>query len=135
MTLPAVLIESDPRSVLHVVAVLGGRSHDEWIYLHDLDQLAHPPVIGEAILRSVAEYRGPQPGRRVGRTGLIPTGSRPSMPGSTRAERCRVRRSGPSEVISFWSFSAIVKVPVTGPAGTTRSSSKRPVSGFAPNLC
>ncbi len=115
---PAVLIESEPRSMLHVVAVGGGSSAEEWIELDDLDQLAHPPAVAEAIRRSVAEYRG-SAARPAGR----PDWFHPDWQKGVDAwiddvlSGADVRRSGPSEVIKFWSLSAIVKVPVTGMDG------------------
>ena len=118
---PAVLIESEPRSMLHVVAVGRGSSAEEWIELDDLDQLAHPPAVAEAIRRSVAEYRG-SAARPAGRPDWFhpdwQTGVDAWIDGVLGG--ADVRRSGPSEVIKFWSLSAIVKVPVTGMDGRRR---------------
>ena len=115
---PAVLIESDPRSVLHVVTVAGGPSNDEWIDLDDLDQLAHPPVVAEAIRRSVAEYRGSS-ARPAGRPDWFHPDWQPAVDAwiDDVLSGADVRRSGPSVVIKFWSLSAVVKVPVTGIRG------------------
>ena len=115
---PAVLIDSEPRSMLHVVAVATGSNADAWIDLDDLDQLAHPPTVAEAIRRSVAEYRGASV-RPAGR----PDWFHPDWQIGVDAwiddvlSGAAVQRSGPSEVIKFWSLSAIVKVPVTGIRG------------------
>ena len=112
-----------------------GSSTDEWIDLDDLDQLAHPPAVAEAIRRSVAEYRGSS-ARPAGR----PDWFHPDWQAGVDAwidgvlGGADVRRSGPSEVIKFWSLSAIVKVPVTGiRRATTRSSSRPPVRCSAPS--
>ncbi len=115
---PAVLIDSEPRSMLHVVAVATGSNAAAWIDLDDLDQLAHPPTVAEAIRRSVAEYRGASV-RPAGR----PDWFHPDWQIGVDAwiddvlSGAAVQRSGPSEVIKFWSLSAIVKVPVTGIRG------------------
>ena len=115
---PTVLIGSDPRSMLHVVAVAEDSRPDEWIDLDDLDQLAHPPAVAEAILRSVAEYRGSS-ARPAGRPDWFDPNWQSGVDGwiDDALRDTSVRRRGPSEVIKFWSLSAIVKVPVTGVSG------------------
>ena len=132
---PAVLIESEPRSMLHVVAVAGGSSTDEWIDLDDLDQLAHPPAVAEAIRRSVAEYRGSS-ARPAGR----PDWFHPDWQAGVDAwiddvsgrHRCPAKRAERGDQ---------VLEPVgdrEGPGhrdrrATTRSSSRPPARCFAPS--
>ena len=115
---PAVLIEADPRSMLHVVAVAEDSRSGEWIELDDLDQLAHPPAVAEAILRSVAEYRGSLP-RPAGRPEWFDpdwqVGVDAWIDGALHGTD--VVRRGPSEVRNFWSLSAVERVPVTGIRG------------------
>ncbi len=115
---PPVLIQADPRCLLHVVAVSATAGDDSWLEVAELDQLTHPPTVVESVRRSVAEYRG-----AAARPDLRPDWFDPGWQSAAEhwvdsmLSDVGLQRVGASEVIKFWSLSAIMRVAVRGPDG------------------
>jgi aminoglycoside phosphotransferase (APT) family kinase protein len=120
---PVNRLAENPTLNLHLLVVDEPGPVHSWLRLADLDQLNEPAVVKAAIRSDLQHFRSQE--LPVGRPAWFAHDWQGEADGwiDSRLPSLGLRRTGPSEIVKFWSLSAVLRIPVTASAehGAERS--------------